>query len=688
MRKKLGSFLCLIGCLWILLGMSVCAKEIHADDKMKVELDANKLSIRLPQVPSDIISVQVPIWTQTNGQDDLVWYAAARNEQGEWFLTIDLKNHGYASDAYNIHVYGYKADGQLKLLCGTQLPVTLTTSGNIIFFNEDVNYGKFSAKISNISAPFEIKNIQVAVWSEVNGQDDLIWYTAGLKNNEWTIQVDALNHKKSTGKYLVHVYYEAVDGRFVFVGGTHTQVKMNALGNVILDSSFVNESAELVIDIKNYAGDGALLVPVWSETDGQDDLIWYPAQRKDTFNQQVLVPIKDHGYDNGKYIFHVYEKLADGTLKIVKGSYAIVSYEYKEPDLVVEELDAKSGRYRIKVKKSGLEKKTTLVYFPVWSEVNGQDDIRWYTAVESGEFWIADISAQGHHYDKGQYNIHCYSVVNGALKFSGATDQAIYAEQISDGGLRGAVAATSWIIYDKNNGCAVYACNPDGIVQLASQTKLMTAMLVLENVANLDAPVTMTGTANNGLTWDTTKAGLIVGKQYTVRTLLEGLLVYSGGDCANLLAQYVAGSVPAFVEMMNAKALELGMSSTAFSDPVGLLNNYSTPSEYMKLAEWADNNAVLREIVAMPKCVIRDVQGTYARTLSNSNQLVTGQVPHDASAYYVDGMKTGFTDQAGYCLTATGYDSRYRYIVAVFHSTSYRQRAVDCKTLLDSVLIY
>ncbi len=212
----------------------------------------------------------------------------------------------------------------------------------------------------------------------------------------------------------------------------------------------------------------------------------------------------------------------------------------------------------------------------------------------------------------------------------------------------------------------------------------MTAMVVLDHVKDLNAAVTMLLTANSGMSWNTTVAGLVVGRSYTVRTLLEGLLVYFGGDCAELLAEYVAGSKTAFVQLMNKKDQELGMHQTAFSNPVGLYDNHTTPREYMKLVKYADQNAIFREIVWMPSCTVSDVQGMYARRLLNSNGLVIGSIPYDHSLYVVDGIKTGTTDSAGYCLTASGTNTaRRRIAAAVFNSSSHTQRAADDRTLLN-----
>ncbi|MCI6019977.1 MAG: DUF4214 domain-containing protein [Clostridiales bacterium] len=248
------------------------------------------------------------------------------------------------------------------------------------------------------------------------------------------------------------------------------------------------------------------------------------------------------------------------------------------------------------------------------------------------------------------------------------------------------VRAGAYLAYDENNDCVVYEKNAGKVMQLASQTKLMTALVVLDHVSDLNAQVQMTDEANRGLTWETVRAGLVNGKYYTIQTLLEGMLVYSGADCANLLALYVAGSIDSFVQMMNDKAQSLGMTDTYFSDPVGLYDNHSTALQYIKLALAARNNAVINRITAMPYCEITDVDGGSYRKLQNGNAMVAGYLDYDKNLYTVDGMKTGTTDQAGYCLTTSSYDSTgSRVITVVLNTVSHNQRGIDSRYLLDAI---
>ncbi len=765
------------------------AETLYDDETLNIENNNNQLSVKVYVADPLVETVSVPVWTDTNGQDDLIWHNAVALGDGWWSVKIDMGSHGYAADYYNLHIYGRYADGTQLFQTGTRIWAESVLTGDASIVYKDDDYGKFRIQIDNVCAPFDINKVMVPVWSNVNGQDDIIWYTAYASGNSWFVDVDALNHGLNTGIYSAHVYYYGTQGERVCISALTTEVFTNALGNKILEYSFVEADGILSIVLKNYVVEGTVRIPTWTTANGQDDLIWYTAERVDAYTWKLDVPLSAHHYENGVYNFHAYA-LNGNQLEFLAGSKADIQFTQPEPAVIVETLDDKTGDYRIWVEgvffggnvdtvripiwsqkdgqddlvwytaervsayrwklelhlsnhdyESGIyhmhvyvtndegtrcpigtskelqceriapkvsieaidaqygqyrvwlkdgyiDKDITSIYMPTWTEKNGQDDIVWYSAKKSGDAWYADIDAKNHRYEDGLYIVHCYASMDGAMQFMGNSSQDIVVEVITDGGLSNAVTASSWIVYDQNNDKVIYAKNPDGVVQLASQTKLMTAMLVLEHVSDLNASVTMTYSANSGMTWDTTRAGLVVGQNYTVRTLLEGLLVYSGGDCANLLAEYVAGSVPAFVTLMNEKAAELGMQSTYFSDPIGLYDNHSTPRQYMKLASWADDNATLRSITAMPSCRVATVNGTYVRVLSSTNMLLTGRVPYNGSAYIVDGLKTGFTDSAGYCQTTSGYDSKYRYIVAAFNCRGYTQRAVDCRTLLDSVLIY
>lgn len=209
------------------------------------------------------------------------------------------------------------------------------------------------------------------------------------------------------------------------------------------------------------------------------------------------------------------------------------------------------------------------------------------------------------------------------------------------------VSAKSAILMEASSGKVVYEKDADTRRGMASTTKIMTALIVLERVS-LDDIVTVkrscTGIEGSSMY-------LQPSEQLTVRDLLYGLLLQSGNDCAAVLADYVAGSQPAFVDLMNQKALELGLSNTHFMNPSGLphVEHYSTARDMAYLTLSAVQNADFRTIVSTR------TYRTGSLVLSNHNRLLS-------MCDGVDGVKTGFTKSAGRCLVSSAMRNDTRLI--------------------------
>lgn len=197
--------------------------------------------------------------------------------------------------------------------------------------------------------------------------------------------------------------------------------------------------------------------------------------------------------------------------------------------------------------------------------------------------------------------------------------------------------ASGVILYEAVSGTVLYERNADSRHLIASVTKIMTALVVLERAqpeAQVCVKAEWTGVEGSGM-------GLTAGETLTVRDLLYGLLLTSGNDAARALACYCAGSEADFAQLMNKKAEELGMSSSHFENPHGLdaAEHYSTARDLVRLAAAAMRNATFAEIVAMKSAAAA------GRTLVNHNKLLTmypGAV----------GIKTGYTDAAGRTLVS------------------------------------
>ncbi len=204
---------------------------------------------------------------------------------------------------------------------------------------------------------------------------------------------------------------------------------------------------------------------------------------------------------------------------------------------------------------------------------------------------------------------------------------------------------TNRILYDKNANERMFP---------ASTTKILTAILVLEN-CDLNETVIASYDALMSIPEGYVTAKIQGEEQFTVEQLLEMLLVYSANDAANVLAQYVGGSIESFVSMMNTKINELGLTNTHFTNTYGLQedNHYTSPYDLAKIMQYCLQNDDFRRIAGSVSCSIPATNKSDIRAYTSTNQLI---VPTDSNYYrYVTVGKTGFTTEAGKCLVSCAY---------------------------------
>ena len=247
--------------------------------------------------------------------------------------------------------------------------------------------------------------------------------------------------------------------------------------------------------------------------------------------------------------------------------------------------------------------------------------------------------------------------------------------------LRGSIPqinAGRCIIIDPENDDVLFEKNPDQRGAIASTTKIMTGLLVVE-AGDLDKVVTIELADTQCAP---VRIGLRVGETYTRRQLLTAMLVKSSNDIAQALARDNAGSVAAFAEKMDARAQALGLKNTHFVNPHGLPsltdeNPYSTARDLAMIAKAADKLPDIRAIVKLQSFKFTKPDGK-SIDLANTNRVLR-------SASYCDGMKTGYTEAAGYCLVATGERNGRRRIVVVLNDSSEGVWR-DAQALLDWAL--
>lgn len=235
-----------------------------------------------------------------------------------------------------------------------------------------------------------------------------------------------------------------------------------------------------------------------------------------------------------------------------------------------------------------------------------------------------------------------------------------------------AVIAEAAVVVDGSSGKTLFAKNADKVMYPASTTKIMTCLVALER-GNLDSVVTVGWRAAST---DESSLGLRAGDKLTLRELLMGMMVVSGNDAAEAVAEHVGGgSRSRFIQWMNEKADSLGMSQTHFSNPHGLpdpVNHFTTAADLAKLTLAARQEPEFRRIVATNE---RNVTFLNRRSVfvRNTNRLLR-------TFPGADGVKTGYTDAAGECLVASA-TRQGKSVVAVILNSDLRWE--EAKYLLE-----
>nr|WP_306439717.1 GBS Bsp-like repeat-containing protein [Streptococcus suis] len=275
--------------------------------------------------PKEIKEVYIPTWSEVNGQDDIIWYAAKRQLDGSYLINVDNAQHKKSVGKYHSHVYYLATDGSLSGIGATSAVLPeLKASGKVSAVNVNQGAGSFEVKISDIVAPKGIAKVLVPTWTESGGQDDIVWHGASRQSDgSYLARISKNQHKNELGKYISHVYLLEQDGSLSGIGATSAVLpELKASGKV--SAVNVNQGAgsfEVKIsDIVAPKGIAKVLVPTWTESGGQDDIVWHGASRQSDGSYLARINKSQHKYSSGKYISHVYYRGTDGSMTAVGGT--------------------------------------------------------------------------------------------------------------------------------------------------------------------------------------------------------------------------------------------------------------------------------------------------------------------------------------------------------------------------------
>ncbi|WP_029188510.1 GBS Bsp-like repeat-containing protein, partial [Streptococcus suis] len=381
--------------------------------------------------PKEIKEVYIPTWSEVNGQDDIIWYAAKRQLDGSYLINVDNAQHKKSVGKYHSHVYYLATDGSLSAIGATSAVLPeLKASGKVSAVNVNQGAGSFEVKISDIVAPKGIAKVLVPTWTESGGQDDIVWHEASRQSDgSYLARINKTQHKYESGKYISHVYLLEQDGSLSGIGATSTVLpELKASGKV--SAVNVNQSAgsfEVKIsDIVAPKGIAKVLVPTWTESGGQDDIVWHEAQRQSDGTYLAKMTKTQHKNELGKYISHVYLLEQDGGLSGIGATSAALPELKASGKVSAVNVNQGAGSFEVKISDIVAPKGIAKVLVPTWTESGGQDDIVWHEASrQSDGSYLARINKNQHKNELGKYISHVYLLEqDGSLSGIGATSAA------------------------------------------------------------------------------------------------------------------------------------------------------------------------------------------------------------------------------------------------------------------------
>ena len=355
--------------------------------------------VTITDVPVYIDSIQVPTWTEKNGQDDIQWYKATKTADGSYYVIFSEATHNLEAGTYNVHVYGNSR------VTNSQTALLETR------FESDYQFGDVKVQASvdqngiNISMPSDVSsNLKVmhAVWSAKNDQDDLIWYQVPADG-----QLTA-KYTGDYGTYLIHTY-AVINGQMTCISATSINVPKPEIKATVTKESDVKVKVT-VSNVPVYVT--GITIPVWTSLNGQDDINWYQAIKQSDGTYILTFSPKEHNFESGHYNIHIYgQSQVSHSLEVLSSTSGVDLSTDKyvvAPSVTVQNHDANGGTLKVRVAESENTKKIKSVTVAAWSESN-QSNLHWYTTsdVYDGVVTVM-VNEKNHGYIKGNYTVHVY----------------------------------------------------------------------------------------------------------------------------------------------------------------------------------------------------------------------------------------------------------------------------------------
>ena len=360
-----------------------------------VSLASNGFNLQYNQAIASGAKIMFAVWSDVNGQDDLVWYIADSNGKATAKYTGSYGK-------YNVHTY-QNLNGKMTGLNGTTIDVPKPSAKVTITKASATTY-----KVTVTDVPVYITSVSLPTWTENKGQDDIIWYkTTKDSTTTYSATISVAEHNLESGKYNVHVYgTSAVTNSLTGLLGTSFQGDY-AFGDIAVSASLGQKGINITIpsDVSK-----AITVyhAVWSAKNDQDDIVWY----KVPSNGELTAKYTG---DYGKYLIHTYGVVNGRMIGLNTTSIDVV-----KPSVSVDL--TKVSETSVKVTISDVPAYMTSIVLPTWTENKGQDDIKWYQATKQSDgSYTYTFYAKNHNFESGHYNVHVYGTSAVTNSFIGLT---------------------------------------------------------------------------------------------------------------------------------------------------------------------------------------------------------------------------------------------------------------------------
>lgn len=371
----------------------------------------HSISVSGISVPGGLKSVYYAVWSQTDGQDDIIWFNGSYSSSSGTASYSYNENRFSTYGKYYVHVYGLNMSDTMVFLGSTEYNVDTPSADSVAVTAVSNSAGTFTVTLSGLSSVYGVNSVSIPVWSK-SDQSDIVWYTATRNSSgNYVVNGNISNHSYHLGSYYIHAYVVDSSGRYNYVGNTSvsfsTSYSSVTLGNGTNETTYPISISGVTVP----GGLSNLYFAVWSNANGQDDIVWYNGTASGS-TYRTTIDIRNHK-TTGAYSIHIYGVTKSGEyvqLAVCNDLNINPSVETQ-----ISTSDISAGSFTVTVKPTNASSGISTVLVPVWCNGN-QSDIKWYTANRQPDgTYQCTVNISDHAYESGVFYIHVYATFNNGI---------------------------------------------------------------------------------------------------------------------------------------------------------------------------------------------------------------------------------------------------------------------------------